>query len=110
MANKLILTDEQEADLSVSFVTQAGNRAKVDGTPSWRVSDPAILEIVPTQDPFSVVVRRVGPVGSAQVSVTADADLGEGVRPVAAVLDVDVIAAEAVSASISAGSPRVAGV
>lgn len=104
----IILTDEQQVRLSVAFTTAAGNPARVDGVPAWESSDPSVIEIVDVAaDGMSCTARTVGPLGSVQVSVKADADLGAGVREVAAVDTIEVMAAEAVSASISAGPPEV---
>ena len=104
---KVILTDEQQVPVRVAFKTAAGNPAKVDGVPSWNTSNSDVLELVPEEDGMGALVKTRGPLGGAQVSVVADADLGEGVREVTAVLDVDVQAAEAVSASIEAGTPEI---
>ncbi len=103
----LILTDEQKCTLSVVFKTAAGNPAKVDGVPQWSVSDSNLLALTNSVDGMSVVITTVGPLGTAQVNVTADADLGEGVRPITGTLDVEVHAAEAVAVGISAGVPEV---
>jgi len=101
----LKLTDEQKVLLSVAPKTAAGNPAKVDGEPVWGVSDETILEVVATDDPFTVEIVTKGPLGSAQVSVSVDADLGEGVRELTGTLDIDVVAAEAATVGISAGIP-----
>ena len=102
----LILTDEQKVSLSVGFFTKAGNPANVDGTPTWASSDPAIVTVTPSEDGRSAVATTVGPLGTAQVTVSADADLGEGVKLVTGVLDIEVRPAEAVSAGIVAGTPE----
>ena len=106
----MVITDEQEVEVAVQFNTLAGNPAKVDGDPVWESSNPGTVELVPVDPPdaFKRIARRVGPLGSSQISAKADADLGAGMREVAAVLDIDVIASEAVSASIAAGKPRTA--
>jgi hypothetical protein len=54
-------------------------------------SDPAILEVTDNGD-GTAKVKAVGPVGTAQVQVSADADLGEGVKTVTGVADVEVVA------------------
>lgn len=100
-----IITATQKFLASVSFVDAKGNPAVVEGAPVFAASDPAILSIVATASPNAVEVLAVGPVGTAQVSVTADADLGEGIKPVIGLLDVQVVAGEAVSVAISAGAP-----
>ncbi len=101
----LILTDEQKVTFSVSFVTAKGNPATVDGAPVWSVSNDTVLSVVPSADGLSAEVVAVGPLGSSQVSVTADADLGAGVTALVGTLDVSVVASEAASVIISAGVP-----
>jgi hypothetical protein len=101
----LILTDEQKAQLSIQPVTAAGNPARVDGVPVWTVSDDTVATVEVSEDGLSAWVVSTGKLGTTQVAVTIDADLGEGVRAVAATLDLQVIAAEAVSVTISAGTP-----
>ena len=77
----------------------------MDGIPEWSVSDPAILSVTPSVDGLSATVKAIGPLGSCQVSNTADADLGEGTKPIIGTLDVNVVAGEAVAAVIEAGAP-----
>ena len=97
------ITDKQKFPVSVAFVSAAGNPAKVDGAPVWSSSDETILKVTAAEDGMSASVEAVGPVGTAQVVVKADADLGEGVKEISGVLDVEVLASEAVAASLSAG-------
>jgi hypothetical protein len=101
----LILTDEQKVQLSIQPVTAAGNPAAVDGVPVWSVSDATILTLDVAADGMSAWAISAGPLGTSQVSVTADADLGAGIRNISAVLDVQVVAAEAVAMAITAGAP-----
>lgn len=102
----LILTDEQKVTLSVEFKTAAGNPAKVDGIPTWSSSDPSVVAIEPDGDGLSAVATSVGPLGMAQITCSADADLGEGTRVITGVLDVEVLASEAVIALVAAGAPE----
>lgn len=102
----LVLTDLQKAKLSVKFVDAMGNDAPVEGLPNWSTSDASLVTVAPAADGLSADVVTVGPLGTAQVSVQADADLGEGVVPIAGVLDVQVIGSMAVAATISAGVPE----
>ena len=102
----LVLTDEQKVALTVAFTTAAGNPAKIDGIPKWQTSDETILTITPDADGQTATATTVGPIGTAQVSVTADADLGEGTREITGTLDVEVHAAEAVTVGINAGTPE----
>lgn len=102
----LTLTTTQEAEVLVGYADKNGNPALIDGTPVWAVSNAEILRVVPTADPSVVILQAVGPIGVSQVTVTADADLGEGVRELFAVQDVSVVAGEAVAAAINFGLAR----
>lgn len=101
----LMLTDTQKAMLAITIVDAKGNPAVVDGAPEWSTSDASVLSVQPAADGMSAIVRASGGLGSAQVSVTADADTGAGIEPIAGTLDVEVIAGKAVAVSISAGAP-----
>jgi len=99
----MILTDVQKFTASIKPVDAKGNPAAVDGLPLWSASDPAILQITPASDGLSAEVLAVGPLGNAQVIVTADADLGEGVVGITGVLEVEVMASAAVALNVTAG-------
>lgn len=89
------------ATVSVEWKDSAGNTVKVDGPTKWESSDPATVQCTPSSgNPQIANLYTPGPVGTAQVHATADADLGEGTRAVTATLDVQVISGEAVSGDI----------
>lgn len=98
-----VLQDTQKVKLSVSFVDAAGNPADVDGAPGWDSSDPSVVAVEPSEDGLSCYAVAVGPLGSAQVSVTADALIGEGKEELVGVLDFQVVASKAVAVAIAAG-------
>lgn len=102
----LVLTDEQKVGLAIQPLTAAGNPAQVDGAPSWSVTDPGVLELEVESDGMSATVTTVGPLGTCQVQCVADADLGEGVTQITALLDVEVKAAGAATLSLTAGIPE----
>ena len=102
----LVLTDEQKVALSVVATTAAGNPAQVEGAPVWSISDPTILTLAVDPAGFNAVATTNGPLGLCQVNVSADADLGTGVRTITALLDVEVVAAEAAALGITAGAPE----
>lgn len=103
----LILTDEQKVALAIDARTAAGNPAKLDGAPVWTSSAPEIVSLQVAEDGLSAVATTVGPVGTSQISVMADADLDEGeFREIVALLDVEVVAAEAATLGISASTPE----
>jgi hypothetical protein len=102
----LTLTSVQQASLTVSAVDAKGNPAPVDNV-VYRSSDPTIIELQEdSEDPTVAWVVAVGALGNAQVTVAADADIGEGVKALTGLLDVTVVAAEAVAISIETGVPE----
>ena len=102
-----VLQDVQLVTLSVAFVDAAGNPTTVLNPPTWAVSDATILGIVPAADGLSAVVTALGPLGTAQVSLQADGALvaGAAPEPIIGTFDVQVVASDAVTAQISAGTP-----
>jgi len=102
----LLLTDSQKCALAITIVDKKGNAAKVDGVPSWSSSDESVATVTAAEDGLSASVVAAGPLGTAQINVTADADLGEGVKPIAGVLEVQVVGGETASVAISAGTPE----
>ena len=102
----LVLTDIQQCLLSVAPVDAAGNPGKIDGQPAWSVSNPDVLALTVNEDGLSALVATTGKLGTCQVSVKADADLGEGVKEITGVLDVEVQGSEAVNLNITAGTPE----
>jgi hypothetical protein len=101
----LVLTDVQKVSLTVNTVSKAGNRAPVDGVPTWSTSNDAVLTLMVSEDGLSCDVVTTGTLGAAQVSVVADSDLGAGVVELTAVLDVEVKASAAVSLGLDVGAP-----
>ena len=101
-----LLRDDQKVTLAIQPVDSYGNPARVDGIPAWGSSDEALLTLEVAADGMSAVALPVGPLGTVQVNVTADADLGAGIKPIAGVLDIQVEPGEAVSVNISAGTPE----
>jgi hypothetical protein len=99
------MTDVQSAPLSVTITDARGNPAKVDGVPTWVSSDPTVLTATAAADGMSCVIAAVGPLGTAQVKFTADADLSPGVSELVGILDVEIIASAAVNVVITPGTP-----
>jgi hypothetical protein len=100
------LASGMQVHLQVGYVDAAGNPATIDGDVAWSSSDPAVADVVvDAGDTTKVTVRAVGPTGQVQVTATADADLGEGVRQIITPLDVTIAAGEAVAGTISPVGP-----
>jgi hypothetical protein len=91
-----------QVQVQVSYVDANGNPTTVDGLVAWAASDAGTLTVVvdPT-DSTLATVQATGNIGQAQVTATADADLGAGTRPLVTLMDVTVVAGEAVAGTIS---------
>ena len=88
--------------LQVTYVDAGGNPAAVDGPVAWSTSDASIVSIqVDTTDTTKCSIASGQNVGQAQISATADADLGAGVRNLVTLLDVTIVAGEAVAGTIA---------
>jgi len=89
-------------DCQVAYEDSHGNPAKVDGDVTWTSSDETIATvIVNTTDSTSCTINAVGALGNAQVTATADADLGSGTRNIITLLDITAVAGEAVAGTIT---------
>lgn len=106
MATQVQLTDVQEVRLSISPKDSQGNPATVDGAPAWASSDESVLTVAAVSDDgLTADAVTVGPLGTATVTVTADADLGEGVTSLTDTVEITVVASEASALNVSAGTP-----
>ena len=88
---------------SLDIRDRFGNPAAVDGVPVWSgPTDPShgVLEVA--TDGMSAIFRARG-VGQGSVTVTVDADLGEGIRQVTGILSYTVLAAEATVVGFNVG-------
>jgi hypothetical protein len=101
----LTMTDTQKVSLTISPLDARGNPARVDGIPTWAASDPALLLVLPEPSGLGAVAIAIGGLGNAQVTVTADVDLGAGVREITGILDITIVGGEAVELGIVAGTP-----
>jgi hypothetical protein len=93
---------DKQVVMKVSYVDAHGNPAKVDGDVVWASSDDDILNVQRNEDDTTQCrVMPMGEVGQAQVTATADADLGDGTRELVCTAEIEVIGGEAVGGTIS---------
>lgn len=97
------LPDSKKVPVSIGFTDAAGNPAPVDGVPAWSVSDSTKLTLDVAADGMSAFVIAVGPLGTSQVQVSADADMGAGVTTIQGILDVEVVSGPAVNVVLNPG-------
>jgi len=103
----LILNNEQKCSVAIDPKTAAGNPAPVDGIPTWESSDPSVATVEPSEDGKSAsIVTGDGAIGTATINVTADADLGEGIRSITDTVNLMVVQPEADTLGLGAGEPE----
>jgi hypothetical protein len=105
----LVLPIDQKVHCSIEPVDAKGNPAAIDGVPTWTSSNDQIATVV--ADPpdgsgiFTAWVTPVGQVGTCQINVTADADVGSGITTINGVMDLQAVAGQAVGFQISHEAP-----
>jgi hypothetical protein len=102
------LPNDKMIAVQVAYVDSKGNPAQVDGDVSWDTSDASIATVESNAgDSTQATVTPVGPIGQVQITATADADLGSGVREIITTMDVDIVAGEAIAGTITpVGEPQ----
>jgi hypothetical protein len=101
----LVLTTTQKANYRAEFLDRKDHVTVVQGAPVWTVSNPAAVELVPSNDGLSCDVIAVAPASEFQISVTGDADFGDGVEPVVLSDSIRVDPGRAVGGRLVAGAP-----
>jgi len=99
------LPDDKHVSATASFVDAKGNPSSVDGPAVWATDRDDILIVVDNGD-GSADILPVGPIGSAQVTCTVDADLGDGIVPIVLFGTVEVIAGATIGGVINFGEPQ----
>lgn len=96
-----ITTDQFYENVQLVIKDKHGNPALVDGVPVWASSDETVLSVTPAPDGMSALKIDTVATGVARVTVTADADLGAGVKPITGVSpDVTVTEGDSFQASV----------
>jgi hypothetical protein len=96
------LPDDKDLKVSVQYVDKKGHPAEIDGEVTWTTSDEMIVNVgVQSGDSTKALIHPGANLGQAQITATADADLGEGVTEVICTFDVEIVAGTAVSGTIT---------
>jgi hypothetical protein len=98
----------QLINVEVEYVDSGGNAARVDGEIEWTTSNDQIAQlVVDEQDSSMCRILAVNDTGDVQVTATADADMGDGIREIITLLDLTVVAGEAIAGTINVtGTPE----
>jgi hypothetical protein len=96
------LPSDMYVTLRVDYVDAHNHPALVDGDVTWSSSAPGVADVeVDPADSQQCKIIAGATLGTAQITATADADLGAGVRNISTIMDVTVVAGEAVAGVIS---------
>jgi hypothetical protein len=103
----LILPITKQVTASIQPVDAKGNPAQIDGMASWSSSNPQIANITNvSSDSLKADIVPAGTLGTCQINVQADADLGSGTKSITGLLDLTTVAGEAVGFTISTSEPQ----
>ena len=75
---------------------RAGNPALIDGAPSWLIDRADLADLAFSLDGLTCAIVPKGALGTLTLSVSADADLGEGVVNLVGSAEVEIVAGQAV--------------
>lgn len=78
--------------VTVAFVNANGNPAQVDGAVTWESSDTDVATVMVDADTMGAKIMAGPSPGTSVITASGDADLGQGVTPVSAEVEVIVIA------------------
>jgi len=96
------LPNDKQVTVQVTYEDAKGNPATVDGEVTWASSDEDIATVeVDDTDSTKAVITPGDTLGNSQITATADADLGAGVREIICTMDLTTVAGEAVVGRIS---------
>lgn len=97
-----------EVDVPLLSTDDLGDNVPVDGVPVWVLSDTSLFTLNIAEGGLSAVLRGTGDVigGTATVTATADADLGEGVVHLTVTEEWQLTSGQATNLVFGAGEPR----
>lgn len=99
----MTITDSQQVVATIKPVNKRGQPAPVQpGSVLW--TGPSFVAITPAPDGLSATIVAMG-IGSGELSVSADADLGEGVVTISGTVPFEVIPSQATSVGFEFGTP-----
>jgi hypothetical protein len=101
------MLESQKCLVRVRYKDKTGKPASVDGAPVWSSSDASIATVDADPSGFSAFIHtKPGVTGTVTINITADADLGSGVKAIASEIDVNVLPREAEQVSADFDPPE----
>jgi uncharacterized coiled-coil protein SlyX len=105
IGDNMIVKAGQFFTATLKAVDKFGNAAVLDAEnpPVFASSNPEIATVTPAADGMSAVITSVGVMGTAQISVTADAMVGPDEKLIVGTLDLQVLPGDAVMVTLEPG-------
>lgn len=100
----ITITNEQKVQVTLAPTTEAGNPAVLDGVPVWEVTSGDATLDVATDGMSAFLISGAADINSV-ITVTADADLGEGIVTLTDNIDLAVVNASASALGLVPGTP-----
>ncbi len=97
------MSDSQQVTVTIKAVDKKGNAATLDGVPEWSSDNSDVLALTPSPDGMSCLVQAVGPLGTGNITMKADADLGTGTTEIVGTLEVDITGGQATVVTLDPG-------
>lgn len=101
LEGKMDISIDENGELAIAIHDRAGNAAKVDGLPVWKLASEEFGTLELSEDGMSAKFNNLGKTGEVELEVSADADKGEGVKTISAKLFLVITPGEAVEIAIS---------
>lgn len=100
----ITITNEEKVQVTLAPTTAAGNPAILDGAPVWTVTEgDATLEVA--VDGLSAFLISGTANTNSKITITADADLGEGIVNLNDTIDLAVVPASANALGLLVATP-----
>ena len=99
------ITNEQKVNATLAPKTATGKPAKLDGVPTWTV-DSGDATVNVAADGLSADLISGDAAAESKITISADADLGEGIETVTQEVSLIVTLANASDLGLTIGAPQ----
>jgi hypothetical protein len=98
------LKSSQQVTFTVEFRDKKGNVVTAENV-QWATDNSEVLSLEPAADGLSCLVKAVGPLATAGITLTADGDLGDGESQIVGTAEINVVAGDATVVTLTPGAP-----
>lgn len=100
------MTDSEEIDLTINALDKKGNPAPLESI-NWSTDNTDVLALKVSDDTKTCVVKAVGPLGKATVTMKADADMSPDIdAPIIGTIEIEITGGQAQTVELVPSAPR----